>query len=867
MAHREAARDATTARARDSNGVTYRASLGAVAFLVACFTALLLIALEFSSLSPLVQTLRTTPGALTGNDLAHTGLVVVAPLVAASLAYLAGLSFIQLVRIQIYRRHLHGYLKLWLRTYAPLSGLGIRPALTLPAAVGKSSRVRSIRLAEVVHARQRALLTGARGAGKTVALHEVAYELTRKRALLSLWLGGAPLPVLLTMDEMPSNSFDEARVDAQIRESLRHFGTKGLAARTPALLKHGRIAILYDNLDRLPEGQRVRALRRCEELKRGGRALPVVAACTPGSAGPAHDLHSQLPGWQQVALEPLSDQQVRVVLRKVRARGIPRGPDVPELLAPSLVSPATLAPLYRLGRVPELPCSAAHLLRAYAEVALAAAVPTLPSDGAGNMAIFAGLIAASLRSASQTVVATTPNTSLGRTLGEWLEHVDPIMPSETAGADRLLLRPEELEATCKAALAAGVLSQDPGKHTLGFANDMLEAVFAARWFDATDSGLNPLRPELARAEWIVPVLLWAGADDHPGDIALRLLRLLDTPDSASVRAGFTSRDEYQAAVLALALGAACQSLAPVIERESLAKEPSAQVFALVEEQLRDLLDRMFRFLDGPDQHDAMRVSLTTLTVEGGPESLASLRYLATHPRIARLSRAQLVVVLGLIRSDEALAVVVSLLDEPDALIRQAVERALALAGVRALPALHEALSNPSPRVRARAAEALAQYGDTAVETAIAGLSGQQPEQRVAAAQALGALKAASSDEALSEALSSDSAPEVRAAAALALGQIATERSLLALEQAASAEPSALAKSSIAHALGATRQTQALATLLTLLTDAEATVRAAAAAALGVLGDERAVQALREHRDDQDPWTQNAVVSSLRRLGG
>jgi len=45
------------------------------------------------------------------------------------------------------------------------------------------------------------------------------------------------------------------------------------------------------------------------------------------------------------------------------------------------------------------------------------------------------------------------------------------------------------------------------------------------------------------------------------------------------------------------------------------------------------------------------------------------------------------------------------------------------------------------------------------------------------------------------------------------------------------------------------------------------VRAAAADALGLLGDGRAVGPLREHCADADPFVQNAALAALRRLGG
>ncbi len=865
---RKGATAAATAQSSEVSGFAHRAGLTVFSFAAACMTALVLIALESSSLNPLLQTLRTTPGALSGEDIQRNAPLIAAPLVAALLAYLAGMCLIRLIRIQTYRRHLHGYLKQWLRTYAPLSTLGITPATIRSQSAGGPAAHHGIRLADLVHARTPTLLVGERGAGKTAALHELAYGLTRKRALLGLWLGTAPLPVLLTVETLPATGLADDTLGTQIRAALRRFGTRGLAARSHTLLNRGTVAILYDDLDQLPAARRVRVLRQCLQLSARGRPLSVVAACTPDTSDGTTDVYEQLADWQQVRLEPLRDQQVRAALRKSRGSRASRTDIVPELLTPSLRSPGALAALFRLGSATSAPLeqarSLALLFRLYTESSLRT---TARSSGASGWSVaLVGAIAAGLRLEGQRAIQTAPNGSLGRTLADWLERVDLLALIDAADDESLIIRPEDLEETCQVALRAGVLAQDAGKQTIHFANSMLEAAYAARWLDTADNGLGLLQPELARPEWILPVLFWAGAAEHPGDVAIRLLRLLDTSDGSSAHAGYASQDDYQAAVLALALGAACESLAPVIERESSARDSSAPIFALAEGQLRDLLDRLFRYLDGPDQQDVMRTALARLMTEGGPEALLYLRYLAIHPRIARLVRAQLVIVLGLIGTHEALAVIVSLLDEPDALLHQAVERALGIAGTRALPALHEALSNPSERVRRRATEALAQFGDTAVETAIAGLSGHLPEQRAAAAQTLGALKAVRGEEALAELLARDSAEAVRVAAALALGQIASEQATLALERAADAESAVLVRISVAQALGATRQPQALGTLLKLLADTEPRVRAAAATALGVLGDDRAAAALQEHRDDQDPWTQNAVVLSLRRLG-
>ena len=861
------------AGSRDGDGISYRASLSLLAFLVACLTALVLVALEFSSLDPLLHEVTAGTQAPSATQIEQAAPLIVVPLLAALYAYLVGRWLIRLIRIQTYRRHLHGYLKQWLRTYAPFAVRGIAPPLVTATSLDAPSSGRLVELADLVRKRQLVLLTGSAGSGKTVALHALAYELTRKRRLLRLWLGHAPLPVLLSVEPTVSAEYsdDESMYD-QVRRSLRHFGTRGLAANTSTLLKRGRLLLLGDGLADLPSTQRAHTLRDYALIADKGQHLPVVVADTADNTAVAEQ--AARAGWNPVYMLPLRAAQVRRITHDARLQESSDAVDAADLLAPTLALPAALAAFAAIGYAPsELPSGRAALFRACIEHALSTGSG---SGDAPQLALkLAGAIAVGLRASGQHGVRTTSGGSLGRILAEWLEHVEIWTPTETLAGDSPIFSPEELETTCRRALRSGVLAQDPEKRQLRFAHRILEATCAAAWLEATDTGLGRLRPEVLQPEWILPVLLWAGAAEHAGDITFRLLRLLDTPESASVRAGFASPDDYQAAVLALALGTACESLAPLLARSTPTQPPTAalsprsstaeQHFTLAEEQLRDLLDRVFRYIENPEQQDAMRAALTTLTEAGGPEVLSYLRFLATYPRLQRLLRAQLIVVLGLVTSDAAVATVVSLLDDPDTLTRQAVERALQAAGARALPALREALSHPSPRVRTRAAEALTQLGDSAVETALVGLTGQQPEQRAAAAHTLGTLKAARGEEALSERLLHDSDGAVRVAAALALGQIATEAAVQALERASSSEAAPI-RTAVAQALGIAHAPSALNTLVHLLADPEPRVRASAAAALGVLGDERAVPALQEHRDDQDPWTQNAVVLSLRRLG-
>lgn len=864
MAHKGAT---SPARPPAVRGSSYRASLSMLAFLVACLTALLLITLDFSSLNPLLQTLRRTPEALSLNGIARAGPVIAAPVLAGVLAYLIGQRLIHLLRIETYRRHLHGYLNQWLLTYAPLACIGFRPDMVRIPSGESATPAQRINLADCIQSHKLIVLLGPTGSGKTVALHELAYELTRKRVLASLWLGAAPLPVLLTLGPLASGEYEDDAFQDRIQASLRLFGTRGLAASAHGLLRRGRLVVLCDGLDAVPLAHRARVLRRIADSSHLGRPLSVVAAWPSVSATEAADNIIPQAGWEQVQLKPLHDAQISAVLRKSRSDWDSHKDVVPPLLLPALGSPSVLSALVRMPDTRDgLPATQAELLRRFTQQAFALP-PTSSVDNPDRSLTLVSAIAAGLRAVRQHSILTIPAGSLGRTVTEWLEHAElPMLVSATSD-ELAVLRPEEMEAACRQAKLAGVLAQDASSRELRFANGTFEAAFAARWLDVTDTGLDRLQPELAQNEWLQPALLWASAADHPGDIAARLLRLLDAPGESVASAGFVAEHEFQAAVLALALGVSSSGLASCVEGGSVACEPSERSIALCEAQLRDVLDLLFSFMEDPERQSALQSALTTLVAAVGVDVLTALRFLATHTSITALVRAQVVVTLGLIRTAEATDTVIALLDDPSALMRQAVERALTLAGASAIPALHLALGHSSERVRLRASEALAQLGgNTALDVAITGLAGKLPEQRAAAAWALGTLRSERAEAALIERLSQDAVEQVRIAVALALGQVASEAAVLALEQAASSDDSALVRAAIAQALGETRQPDALKALLRLLADAEPRVRAAAASGLGVLGDVRAVPALEERRDDRDLWTQNAVVVSLRRLG-
>src|SRR5262249_7093653 len=112
---------------------------------------------------------------------------------------------------------------------------------------------------------------------------------------------------------------------------------------------------------------------------------------------------------------------------------------------------------------------------------------------------------------------------------------------------------------CQEALRAGILTYSVDGRHIGFAHGVLEAAFAARWLGATNGGLGSLRPELLRPTWHLPLLLWAGTLPQPGDLAKRLLRLVDTPENTALRAGLATPTETVPVALALALALLAES--------------------------------------------------------------------------------------------------------------------------------------------------------------------------------------------------------------------------------------------------------------------------------------------------------------------
>ena len=872
---------------------TYRGSRSLLATLVMCFTFLCVVLLERQAVETALRDLEAGPEQLSQTNLVVLAQVALVPILCAIAAYAVAAQVIHLLRIALYRRALHQYAGNWLRSHAPLREMGIRLKGT-PYSTGGTPRNDQERMLDNAASAERSLiLLGAEGAGKTATLHALAFELTQRRALIPLYLRRTPLPILIHCASLSDEATEsQAGFVRFLQRQMRTFGTKGLAARLPRSLRRGRVVLLCDGLDELaaPERRKMsETLAGLVTAQRGHTSAMVACELRIYEDEPrtlaslkAFDRGVIQAVKAEDAVEAVQKRAIRGGARRLAANDV-RSALESHRLSASIHRPALLAALLGETRETEAwPYGRAELLRSHVRRLCAAGIGTGNDAQAEGNALVLGALAVSLRLAGRRILWIPAGLSLGRVVADWLEDIPPLTPTEAPIESRLIASPEEAESACQAALRSGVLlrtsvpaelsvRERAGEISDGvgvaFANSVLEVTFAAWWLDMMDDGLGRVNAELLYPRWVLPVVLWAGAQRHPADLAARLYRLADTPESTATRAGLPAREAVRPATLALALAALCEGLAGMLARESASPVGSERAADVAQQHLRDLLDDMQRLLQNPDDEDRLRATLEDVERRCGPELVDSITFLARLPQLNRLVRAQLAVLLGLLASPTcapAVVGLVALLDEPDAVMRQAVNAAVVRAGAVFLEPLQAALRSPSERVRSRAEETLALLGDGAVEAATRSLDGPGAEQRAGAARTLGALHAGNASDALIRRLD-DGESTVRVAAARALGQIANGQALMALEQHATSADAAL-RAAIAQALGQSSDPESLPALLKLLGDTDTTVRAAAASALGVLGDGRAVVPLQERRDDPDPWVQRAVVLALQRLG-
>ena len=231
-----------------------------------------------------------------------------------------------------------------------------------------------------------------------------------------------------------------------------------------------------------------------------------------------------------------------------------------------------------------------------------------------------------------------------------------------------------------------------------------------------------------------------------------------------------------------------------------------------------------------------------------------------------LVRLRAAAVLGEIRSESAVEILMTALQDKKADVRGAAAGALGKSqSEHAVAPLIAALQDQDDHVRASAAGALGKSrSEQAVGALIACFSDEQAFVRRQAAEALGAIGSEATIDALSAALQHADA-EVRFQAVNALGVMTSTRAIRALTLALRDED-ALVKMQAAWWLGEIGNEYATDALVAILQDQDELVRAGAAKALGAIGGEEAIGALAAALQDQSGEVGRQAAEALRTIG-
>ncbi len=861
--------------ARASARLLYQLSLLIPAVLAAAAVGLGVNVAARSTLNDALAALRQYPVEIGLGETLALVLLTLSPVAACALTYFFGWQVVRLFHLSRYLRALHAYAVAYVQRHAPLARLGYE-ATGLPFTPdGTPYEGAEQPIAAILPGTRGTLLLGDDGMGKTTALWQYAAELTRKRHILAVALGRAPLPVPAPLAGYASASPEPGRPRLRyLAAQMRAFGHDTVAARLPVALQRWNAVLLCDGLDEVPAPDRAAVASELAELASDiySRVRLVVTCALNAYLNEPEDAFS-LKALQRVVVTGLSAENLATVLRQAQRSTRRSGERFEQLLAATRARglgaqvghPATLAALLDLRAAGvALPAGRARLLGEYGNLLCARA--SGPSGGAAVRDLM-GWLANTLRTQDTVYVPVGPDESAGEALQRWCAAHHPLAPAPAWEAARFRLGSAEIERAALASIAAGILEWHPDGLGLRFAQPDLAAVFAAMSLAAADDGAAELPAALLQRRWCAPMVLWSGLCADPGALAVRVLRaggwLTSGPTGPGNETQVEDLPDEEPSIVALALAILLEGVAPALAGEAAAVADDRQRLSQARIHLQELFDRVQAIIADSRWRQDFVEALVAVERDSGCDLSADIVSLTRTASLGRLVRAQAIGLLGALGTSSAVDGLIALLTETDPMLRTAVDTALGSAGPAALARLQDALSSPDELVRARAAEALSLGGPEAIEAALAGLEGSDALQRAAAARVLGTLNAEVARDALLARLG-DSDSGVRVAAAWALGRVGTGRLVPTIAAQLSTSDSEL-RAALALALGAIRHGHAMPTLTQLLNDPDAKVRAAAAEALGQLGDKRATSSLRTHLADKDPWAQAAAATALRRL--
>lgn len=256
--------------------------------------------------------------------------------------------------------------------------------------------------------------------------------------------------------------------------------------------------------------------------------------------------------------------------------------------------------------------------------------------------------------------------------------------------------------------------------------------------------------------------------------------------------------------------------------------------------------------------------------EPAMKALAKMGQAAVPALIAKLGednaemREKVAVVLGLIGSADAVDVLIPLLDDPSSGVRGRVRIALAeIGGQRALSSLAERINDEAADVRAAAVRAYANLAmPGAVGSVLALADDPDGEVRRAAIESLGRLGDPSAAARLAGHANEED-PAIRAAAVAALGRLGGDE---ARDCVIAALRDPIGAVRVAAAAAEVLGPAAVPPLLEALRDEDKDVRLQAAATLGRLHDDRALESLVAALTDESTAVRTEAARALGMLG-
>lgn len=232
------------------------------------------------------------------------------------------------------------------------------------------------------------------------------------------------------------------------------------------------------------------------------------------------------------------------------------------------------------------------------------------------------------------------------------------------------------------------------------------------------------------------------------------------------------------------------------------------------------------------------------------------------------TRRKAIIILGRIKSSQAIEPLINLLLDSEEEIREAAAQALVNVDSVHLKNLQRGLTRKEPEIRARLAKILGEVGSSqSSEVLIPLLDDRQEEVRIEAAYALAKIGNTTAKKPLLKALK-DKVGHVRSAAANALGELKVKEAIPALIETLS-DPYPDVRKSAALALGKVKfyRGKILPYLLPLCKDKRQEVRASCLYALGKVGGEGILDVLSLTLEDESPQVRQVTVNILRQMKG